>query len=83
MVDDVDFIITECAKTKVFAVQVPRNSTDYSDWAPAVEDWIRRFGVDYILRKHRAKVLEPHEYVKDPRSWRHTSAGRYFRQADV
>ena len=83
MVDDVDFIITECAKTKVFAVQVPRNSTDYSDWAPAVEDWIRRFGVDYILRKHRAKVLEPHEYVKDPRSWRNTSAGRYFRQADV
>ena len=73
MVDDVDFIITECAKTKVFAVQVPRNSIDYSDWAPAVEDWIRRFGVDYILRKHRAKVLEPHEYVKDPRSWRNTS----------
>ena len=83
MVDDVDFIITECAKTKVLAIQVPRHSTDYSDWAPAVEDWIRRFGVDYILRKHRAKVLEPHEYVKDPRSWRNTSAGRYFRQADV
>ena len=83
MVDDVDFIITECAKTKVFTIQVPRGSTDYCDWAPAVEDWIRRCGVDYILRNHRAKVLEPHEYVKDPRNWRNTSAGRYYRQSSV
>ena len=83
MVDDVDFIISECAKTKVFTIQVPRGSTDYCDWAPAVEDWIRRCGVDYILRNHRAKVLEPHEYVKDPRNWRNTSAGRYYRQSSV
>ena len=83
MVDDIDYIVTECAKTNVLAIQVPRNSRDYCDWAPIVEDWIRRHGVDFILRRHRAKVLEPHEYVKDPRSWRNTSAGQYFRTANV
>ena len=83
MVDDIDYIVTECAKTRVLAIQVPRGSTDYCDWAPIVEDWIRHNGVDFILRRHRAKILEPREYVRDPRSWRNTSAGRYFRTANL
>ena len=69
ILDDTDYIITECIKTKVWGYVVPHWDTNYG-FCGVISDWIIAETVEGILRNRRAHPLQPSQYVHDPRSWR-------------
>ena len=69
ILDDTDYIITECIRTRVWGYVVPHWDRNYG-FCGVISDWIVAETVEGILRNRRARPLQPSQYVHDARSWR-------------